>query len=126
MARFWLGVILLALLLVLGLWITTTIGSTQENIAGILEQAQEKILSGDLASGNALVQKAHAQWQKKWHQTASVIDHAPMDEADSLFAQLQAYGAAGQTEHMAAYCARLSMLIEAIGESQALTWWNLL
>ena len=126
MARFWLGVILLILLLVLGLWITAAIGRTQESIAGILEQAQEQILSGDITSGNALVQKAYAQWQKKWHQTASVIDHAPMDEADSLFAQLQAYSAAGQAEHMAAYCARLSMLIEAIGESQALTWWNLL
>ena len=126
MARFWLGVILLIALLVAGLWIAGATGSSQENIAGILEQAQEKILAGELAAGNALVQEALSLWQKSWHGTASVVDHAPMDEVDGLFAQLQAYSAAGQTHHMAAYCARLSLLIEAIGESQSLTWWNLL
>ena len=126
MARFWLGVILLILLLVFGLWITATIGSGQESMVGILEQAQAKILSGDISAGNALVEKAYAQWQKSWRSTASVVDHAPMDEADGLFAQLQSYGATGQKEHMAACCARLSSLMEAIAESQALTWWNLL
>lgn len=126
MKRFWIGVILLALLLVVGLWITVAIGGAQERIADILGQAEDEILRGDLVSADELIQNAYNQWQESWHGTASVVDHAPMDEVDGLFAQLQAYSKAGQTEHMAAYCARLSLLIEAIGESQALTWWNLL
>ena len=126
MSRFWLGVILLVILLAVGLWITATIGSTQKNIAAFLGQAEEQILSGNLVAAKELVQKAYLQWEESWHSTASVVDHAPMDEVDGLFAQLQAYGKTGQSEHMAAYCARLSLLIEAIGESQKLTWWNLL
>lgn len=126
MGRAWLGVGLLVLFLVLGLWISFSMGGVHQQIAQKLEQAAEQGLSGDLEEGIALARQACSDWEKHWHGTASVADHAPMDEIDGLFAQLEIYGKAGQRADFAAFCSRLSRLVAAVGEAHGLSWWNLL
>ncbi len=126
MGRFWLGIGILVLFLVLGFWTGHTMDDVHQTISQTLENAATKSLSGDLTEGIALAQQAQSQWQSHWHGTASVADHAPMDEIDGLFAQLETYGKAGLTETFAAYCARLSQLVSAMGEAHSFTWWNLL
>ncbi len=126
MGRFWLGIGMLALFLILGLWVTYAMDNVHSEISQTLDGAAAQTLSGDLAEGIALVGQAKDQWQAHWHGTASVADHAPMDEIDGLFAQLETYGQAGLSEEFAAYCARLSNLVTAVGEAHSLTWWNLL
>jgi hypothetical protein len=126
MGRFWLGIGILVIFLVLGLWVTYAMDQVHGEIAQTLDEAAAQTLEGDLVEGIALVNQAKGKWQSHWRGTASVADHAPMDEIDGLFAQLEAYGQAEQAVDFATYCARLSNLVAAMGEAHSLTWWNLL
>lgn len=126
MGRFWLGIGLLVLFLVLGLWVSSSMGNVHQAIAQTLDEAAAQTLEGNLEEGLALAQQAYADWDAHWHGTASVADHAPMDEVDSLFGQLMIYGQADQPADFAAYCSRLAKLVSAVGEAHGLTWWNLL
>ena len=126
MGRFWLGISLLLLFLGLGLWTGSVAGQANEAISQTLAQAADTILSGDLETGKQLAQQARQDWENQWHSIATVADHSPMDEIDSLFGQMSVYAQAGQSTALAACCARLSRLIAAVGEAHSLTWWNLL
>ena len=126
MGRFWLGIGLLVLFLVLGLWVTHAMDGVHQTISQTLDEAAQQTLSGDLETGISLAQQAQNDWDSHWHGTASIADHAPMDEIDGLFAQLKVYGQTGQAADFAAYCARLAKLVTAVGEAHGLSWWNLL
>lgn len=126
MGRFWLGIGILAVFLIGGLWVGHAMDDVHQTIAQSLDDAAVRCLNGDLPGGMALAQQAQKLWQSHWHGTASVADHEPMDEIDGLFAQLEIYGKAGLSADFATYCARLSRLVSAMGEAHAFTWWNLL
>ena len=126
MRRFWLGVGILVLFLILGLWIGHAMNDVHQTISQTLDDAAVQSLGGNLSKGMSLAQEAQQLWQNNWHGTASVADHEPMDEIDGLFAQLEVYGKAGAATDFATYCARLSRLVSAMGEAHAFTWWNLL
>lgn len=126
MGRFWLGVGLMVLFLVMGFWICAAMDDVHISIADTLETAAEQALSGDLQAGAETARKAKADWEKSWHGSAAVADHAPMDEIDGLLAQLECYSRANMPGDFAACCARLSLLVRAMSEAHNLTWWNLL
>jgi len=126
MGRFWLGIGILVLFLVLGLWVAHAMDDVHQSIGQALDTAAQAALSGQLDKGIALAQQAHSSWLSRWHGTACVADHAPMDEIDGLFAQLTVYSQIGQHKDFAACCTRLSALVLAVGEAHSLTWWNLL
>lgn len=126
MNRFWLGIGLLVLLLALSLWVTVEMTAIHDPISETLEKASRQTLSGDFFGGIASAQQAQKDWEQHRHATASVADHAPMDEIDGLFAELEIYARTGETQHFAATCAQLSRLIYAMGEAHGLGWWNLL
>ena len=126
MGRLWLGIGILVLFLVLGLWISHCMDSVHLSIANTLETAAEQALSGDLDAAAQTAQTAKVSWEKHWHGSAVVADHAPMDEIDGLLAQLECYSRADQPGDFAACCTRLALLVEAMSEAHSLTWWNLL
>lgn len=126
MKRLLLGIGLLALLPVLGLWASNHLSDIHGKLSDTLAQAAELALTGAPEEGAALAEQAQQQWEGYWHKVASMADHAPMDEIDGLFAQLKAYAKAGLREDFAAICAQLSKHINAIGEAHSLSWWNLL
>ena len=126
MGRFWIGVGLLAVFLCLGLWVAKAMDNVHVPVTQLLEQAADEALGGDLETGIALADQAHAVWERHWRGTAAVADHAPMDEIDGLFAQVRSYARAGSVADFAAGCGRLSKLVEAIGEAHSPQWWNLL
>ena len=126
MGRFWIGVALLGVFLGLGLWVAEAMDSIHIPIAQKLEPAAQDTFAGDMESGVARADEAYREWERCWRGTAAVADHAPMDEIDGLFAQVQSYAQAGDGADFAAGCRRLSKLIEAIGEAHSPGWWNLL
>ena len=126
MGRFLLGIGLMAALFALGFWTATAMDDLHTPISEILEEAASESLSGNFENAIALAQQAYTRWQHHWHHTASVSDHTPMDEIDGLFAQIKTYANAGLKEEFAAYCARLALWIDAVGDAHQLTWWNLL
>ena len=126
MNRFWLGIGILAIFLGLGLWTSRTMDDLHTQLSETLELAAEELRTGETEKGFARAQQAQEKWQQQWHGVAAAADHAPMDEIDGLFAQMQIYGKAGAAIDAAACCARLSKLVAAVGEAHSLNWWNLL
>ncbi len=126
MKRLWLGVALLVLMLGLGLFTAWGMAQLQNPVSEALEQAADMALSGDFQQARRLSQEACELWQKNWPATASMADHAPMDEIDGLFAKLRTFAKSENTQEFAACCARIGELVHAISDAHGLNWWNLL
>lgn len=126
MGRFWIGVGILVLFLVLGLWISWAMEEVHLGIADTLETAAEQALTGDLYGGMETARQAKASWEAHWHSSATVADHAPMDEIDGLLAQLECFSRGEQPVDFAACCTRVALLVRAMSEAHKLNWWNLL
>lgn len=126
MNRFWIGLILLLIIFASSIGATLAIPSFHAQLAEDLESAGITILSGDWAKATALAESARAKWERARHFIASVADHEPLEQMDSLFSQLDIYQNQRLTADYAAICTHLSNLSRAIGESQALNWWNIL
>lgn len=126
MGRFLLGVGLLLGLLALSLGVFLAAQQMHVPVSEKLETAAQAALEGDLDEALLQAHRARQLWERKWHGTAAFSDHAPMDEIDSLFAQLETYGQIGRGADMAALCTRISQLIHAIAEAQSPSWWNIL
>ena len=124
--RFWYGLGILVVLLALGLWTAWGMERMYRPVTESLEQAAQTAMAGDMDGGTALVRQAYAAWVQHRDLTAAVADHTPMEEIDSLFAQIQVYAVSGKNQDFAAYCSRLARLVEAVGEAHGLTWQNLL
>lgn len=126
MGRFVFGVGLLLAMLCLGLVVMFAMDRVNEPVSQLLEDAAQAALAGDLEQGIRLAEQARKTWDNRWHTVASFADHSPMDEIDSLFAQMEVYGQTENPEDFASHCTRLSMLVAAVGEAHSLNWWNLL
>ena len=123
MGRLFLGIGLLLGLLGLGLYSAWAINDTHKPMAASLEQAAQQ---QEQSAAKALLQQAQQDWARHLHATATLSEHDPLEEIESLFSQAQAYVNAGQMGDFSATCLRLSQLIRATAESHNPTWWNFL
>ena len=126
MKRLWIGVVLLALFLVLGILLTFSFCRIHAPLAQTLEDASRHALSGDWERACASARDAKERWEKYRNFTAAVADHAPLEEMDALFSQLDIYMSLSWKGEFATLCSQLSQMAAAMEESQALTWWTLL
>ena len=124
--RFYFGMGILLFFLILGLFVSWGMQEAVRPVTQQLQQAAEAAHSCETARAARLAQQARDLWDDRWGGMALAADHEPMDEIDSLFAQLETYGKTGDLTPMAALCARLIQLIEANSDAQVLHWWNLL
>ena len=83
-------------------------------MAGRWEEAGKKAAQGK------------AQWDSYRKFLASFTDHEPVEEAESLFSQLEVYEKRQYDADFAAICLELSHLSEAIEESHGARWWSIL
>lgn len=126
MGRFWLGVVVLILFLGLGIWTTAAMANIHEPMSQTLAEAAQSALSGDMQAGTALARQAKESWERHRFRTAAVADHTPMDDIDSLFAEMEVYAQAQEDVHFAACCAELSQRVHAMGDAHMFSWWNFL
>jgi len=121
--RFYLGTGILLAILLLGLLTGWLMQQNQQPVAELLEQAAQ---AEDLQSGVQLAQQAKEDWHKRWKAVAAVADHTPMDEIDTLFAEMDVYIREKEDVHFYACCSQLASLLRAVSEAHKLSWWNLL
>lgn len=126
MKRFWIGISILAVLLVSGWLVQRGMDAIHRPIADDLEQAAQAALDEDWETALSLAQRAHARWEKYHHFTAAFADHNPMDDLDGLFAELEIFAQEREMPHFAAVCLHLQQLADAMAESHGINWWNLL
>ena len=127
MQKRWIGgVLILAVLLGAGLWIGCSMQRWHTPVAYDLEQAAQAALEGDMGRAQEAMRRAGRSWRRCYGLTAAVMDHAPREEVDSIFHQLESYAEAGDRVAFAAWCSRAASLVRALGEANSFTWKNLL
>ena len=126
MKRLWIGIAFLALLLAGGFGINAGMDNLQKEISQQLDAACQTALAGDLEQAAVQANAAKEIWEQYRDLVAAVTDHEPMEEMDTLFAQLPIYYETDSPLNFAAVCSDLTLLIQAIGENQALKWWGVL
>lgn len=126
MKRFWLGLGILLLFLALGIGTTVGMARICHPLAEMLEQAADRVQDGQWSQAQALARDARDRWERYREVTASVTNHEPMEEADALFDALDIYLQQKDVIRFADCCVRLAALADAIGEAQAIYWWNVL
>ena len=124
--RFYIGLGILIVFLVLGLVIAWAMGQVTQPTANMLEQAATEVVSGNYTKGAQLARQAQEQWETGWKPVALAADHSPMDEIDGLFAQIDYFVQTENTTELGACCARVAELVEAVADAHKLTWWNIL
>ena len=126
MKRIWIGIVLLAVLLAAGFWLSGFMKEAHLPAAQDLQRAGELALEEQWGPAQAFAKRGQDLWKKKWPVTAAIADHEPMDEIDALFAQLKIYAAAKEELAYSATCAHLASLLEAMSHSHSCNWWNLM
>ena len=123
--RFYLGVAILAALLLLGFWGGKWADNANTQVLQCLAQAEDAAKAGDSETALAMAQTAQQLWKKGWNRLAMMADHTVMDEIDGLFSQMEHYARVGDSM-LGASCARVRELVSAVSDDHRLTWWNLL
>lgn len=113
------GVVLLLALLAAGLLTQYEMNRLPEPIVTLVRTAAAHAEAGDYPAAAASAASAEALWQKNRTFTASLADHAPLEDIDSLFAQLPAYASAGDPT-FSALCAELILRLKAVAEAHTL------
>ena len=126
MKRFWLGVVLLAVLLVAGILLGLWVDSTFTALSGELNRARELAAREQLSQAVPIARSAYSRWLDCRKATASLADHTPMEDIDRLFRELEVYMQMDESVHSAATCAQLGALLQAMAESHSVSWWQLL
>lgn len=126
MKRLWLGLIIVAVLLIGGALSSKALTAIHTPIASDLDRAAAAAMAGDWGAAQDMLLHATVRWERFRALTATLTDHAPLDQADSLFRELLTYSRAKEDLQFSAACAHLSTCITAIGESHRLNWRNLL
>ncbi len=126
MKRLWIGIGLLAVFLVLGLALSVTFADIHEPLAQGIEAAGALSRQGDWAGAREKLAQTRTAWEKYRPFVAAVADHEPLEEMEADMDQLRVFADLEHEEEFAALCARTACLAHAMGESQALNWWNLL
>lgn len=125
MARFRIGAFLLAALLAVSLWGQQRMLSTHRHIAAVMRQAGEWVLVGRWELGESAAGEAMAAWQSARNFTAALADHQPLEDIESLMAQLPVRSTARDRFEYAAACADIARRIDAVAEAHVLSWSSL-
>lgn len=126
MKRSWIGLGILAVLLVICLGVGCLMCRGQMPIARGLSQAAAFGANQDWEKALPLFQDAKTCWERNRHWVACVADHTPMEEIDSLFAQLSRYASGENREEFVPGCAALVTKIEAMADAHGLSMWGFL
>lgn len=126
MKRLWVGICILAVILILGVTVTCYTDSIQAHMIHHIRLAEDAAQVGQWENAAGMLFRARGYWIQRQHLVASVSDHEPIEEAESLFAQLEIYLKAKDVTAFSACCAALRTTVRAIGEAHGVNWWNIL
>ena len=126
MNRLWIGLVLLFLIPALGIGLLWGSGAFFGSISREVEACGEAALAENWALAGEITENCREKWEKYYHFWAVFTDHAPIEQVQTLFSQLELYEKQRVATEFAACCRALAKEAEAIGESHGLAWWSLL
>lgn len=119
MIRCYVGIALLLLLLLAGIWVQTTMQQIHYPIAAAFSQAADAADAAHWPEAAALASHAAAQWQTHRTFTAALADHQPLEDIEALIVQLPSSENADAAAY-SALCRELSRRIQAVAEAHVL------
>lgn len=125
MKRLWIGIGLMAVMLLAGILTPVILEKSHTPVVEDLGRAAELALEENWEGAARFSRRAEEKWQKTRPVTASFADHEPMDEIEALFAQLKIYGRVGDRVAYSSTCVYLASQLDALGDYHNLTLWNL-
>ena len=126
MKKFVIGIAVLSLLLISGLFVAKSTEEMYKPVVALLEEAADTALTGSFAEAKARAEEAKKLWDKYKKATATVADHTPLEDIDHLFAETDIYAQTEEIPHFAACCAQLAVMVRDMGDVHAPNLWNLL
>ena len=126
MKRLYIGVCVLLILLLLGLFISLATEYMYTPVSQLLEEATQAALSDNFAFATQKMEEAKKLWEHYKAATATVADHTPMEEIDHMFSEAHIYAKSNDTPHFAACCAQLSVMVRDMADAHSMNLWNLL
>ena len=123
--RFYLGLIILAVILATSIGVTLGMRAMHEPVQQLLTQAADTAQE-DWEQALSLAQKAYDRWQNYHSMTASFADHSPMDDTDTLFQEMLVYGQTKEVPHFIACCRELTVMTQAMYDAHTFSLKNLL
>lgn len=126
MKRLWFGVAMLLFLLMLGIFSTVSMARLHHNLSQRLESAALAAQKEDWAQTQEILHQCRSRWLRFRNFTAAAASHEPIEEIDSLYAQLDIYLQRRDSVNFTLCCTTLRHRTAALGEAQSINWWNLL
>ena len=126
MKRSWIGFALLVVLLGIGLLVTRHMEERHADISLRLEKAAVCAVEEDWERARLLLGEPGEQWYGGRRFAACFADHAPMEDINGLFSQLEICAYLEEPLSFASICRDLAKKVEAVGEAHVPSWWNLL
>lgn len=123
MKHLYLGLGILAVLLILGLLSLFLLTDRLESAALILNEAYAQAVKGRPQEARETALHARGRWEAMYGLTASLVDHGPLDEVNRAFAELEAQEEPGD---LAGTCRALSCLIRGIARREKPLYYNIL
>lgn len=121
MNRFRIGAVLLAVLLGLCVWAQLRLSAIQTPIAQAVTQAEAYAAQEDWAQAAEMAAQAQRGWEENRTFVASLADHQPLEEIESLFAMLKTYSDQREKTEFRAVCQDLARRILAVKQAHELT-----
>lgn len=126
MKRLWIGLALLLILLAAGIFSTVAIEEFHHSLAMRLESTAAAALAEEWEETCLLLHQCRSRWIRYRNFVAAGSSHEPIEEIDSLYAQLDIYFQRRDSIGFSLCCTVLRHRTEALGEAQSINWWNLL
>ncbi len=126
MKKLWLGLGLLAGLLVLGLGVLGLLTEKSSRAEEALRRASEAAEAGDMALALERAAEARQCWQAAVPAVDAVTSHEETDEIQRGLAELLALGRSGKREDFLACCARVRVMTAHLAEMERPVWYNIL
>ncbi len=125
MKRVVFGVVLLAVLFMGGIAAQNRMAAIHGYSANLLEQAGREAQAEDWEAAQTLFYRARRNWKDNYNFTAALADHTPMEDVESLYAQLEVFAENRETLHFSALCMETAARLEAMADAHLLAWWNI-
>lgn len=126
MKRFWLGLGILAGLLILGFWAQNSSEKLHKPVVDALKKAQSSAAAEDWEQTEKHINQAQDHWHSAMNIRSAVCDHDYLEEINTGFAALKVWRDAKDPSATAALCAELINRIDALEEAQKLSLRNVL
>ena len=126
MKRIAVGAALLLLILAGGILSAGNQIRYHKKVAGLLEQAAQQAMAGELPGAKETALDARGVWERGWSLAAVFTDHNSLEQINEGFVRLDVYGEAGDLLAFGAICADLAGQVRALGDAHGVRWWNFL